>query len=164
MSAEVQAKVSKTILQQVTEVRLGGKAYRVAPPTVGTLIMVSEIISQLPQEREIRKGREKQDILAGAKDFGLLPEIIAVLVLGAKEINYNGRNMLIAKMRRRRYEKLVGKIRDSASPEEIASVTAPMLDSLQLKDFFVVTTFLQGINLTEPTKVENETEAIASGQ
>ena len=164
MSAEVQAKVADTIMQRPSEVRLGGKVYRVAPPSIGTLILVSDMISRLPEETPTRKGREKEDILAVAKDFELVPEILAALILGAKEINYTGKNFLVAKHRERKYNRLVGKLRDTASPEEVAEVIIPMLDSLQLKDFFVVTTFLQGINLTKPTKVETETEATASGQ
>ena len=84
MSAEVQAKVADTIMQRPSEVRLGGKVYRVAPPSIGTLILVSDMISRLPEDTPTRKGREKEDILAVAKDFGLVPEILAALILGAR--------------------------------------------------------------------------------
>ena len=159
---DVQTKVSDTILQRPTDAKLGGKVYRVAPPSVGTLIMVSEKISQLPEDLVTRKGREKQDILAAAKDYGIIPEIIAILILGAKEMNYTGRNPLVRRRKERRYERLVGVIRDTASPEEVEDVIVPMLSSLQLDSFFVVTTYQQGINVTKPTKVE--TEATVSGQ
>lgn len=164
MSTSVQAKVADTIMQKQLEVKLGGRIYRVAPPSIGTLILVSDMISQLPEETPTRKGREKEDILAIAKDFGLVHEIMAILILGAKEINYAGKNLFVARHRKKKYSRLVNKLRDTVSPEEAARVIIPMLDSLQLKDFFVVTTFLQGINLTKPTKVETETEATASGQ
>ena len=164
MSANVQGRVSETILQGVREVTLGGRTYRVAPPSIGTLILASAKIAELPEDFDVEEGREKQDIIAQAKDYGVIPEIMAVLILGARKIAQEGDGRLAAYRKSRRYARLVREIQDSASPSELKDVIVPMLDSLQLKDFFVVTTFLQGINVTRPTKVETQTEAIASGQ
>lgn len=162
MARNVQKKVSEAVLQEARTIKLGGRIYRVAPPTVGTLIMASAKIAELPEEMEVRKGREKEDLIAQAKDFVALPEILAILILGAKKIK-EGRSGLAAWLGARRYGRLTRRITESASPAEMREVILPMLDSLQLKDFFVVTTFLQGINMTKPTKVETQTEATASG-
>lgn len=169
MAKNVQHKVAETLLKAEHKISLGGKEYTVAPPSIGTLVYVSDLISRVPKI-EIREGSESIDILAGAKDYKILPELMAVLILGVKEIRQSvepAKKWLFGAnkgKKQTKLEALVKEINENASPIEIKNAIVPLLESLQLADFFVVTTFLNGINITKPTKVETATEATASGQ
>ena len=169
MAKNVQQKVSETLLRSELTVSLGGKEYKVAPPSIGTLVYVSDLISRVPKIN-VREGSESADIIAGAKEYRILPEIIATLILGVKEIRKSvepakKRFFMANKGKKRtKLEALMQEINENAQPSEIKAAIVPLLESLQLGDFFVVTTFLNGINITKPTKVENATGATASGQ
>lgn len=167
---KIQARVARTILQDDRRIILGGKEYRVAPPALGTLIRASEMIARLPGAIETKKGREFQDILASAKDFSALADFVAVLILGARKAiepveTYESRGFLRRKKKvvTTRAEELSREILGNVSPGEIKEAIVPLLEGLQLNDFFITTTFLSGINVTKPTKKKVETEATASG-
>ena len=155
--ANVQKKVSDTLLEKVQTVTLGNKKYKVPPPTLGTLVMVSEYISTLP-EFEMDRGDITRSVIGNAKDTGGIARILAVLILGAKKIM---RHPVIGRFRLRRISK---RILLSASPREMLLAIRSVIYGMELSDFFSLTTFLQGINITEPTKVETTTEATVSGQ
>ena len=166
----IQARVAQTILQDDHRITLGGKEYRVAPPTLGTLIRASEMIARMPGAIETTKGREFKDILSSAKDFGAIADFVSVLILGTKKARetvetYESKGLFRRKQKvvTTRGEALSREILDSVSPEEIKEAIVPLLEGLQLNDFFITTTFLSGINLTKPTKKEVGTKATASG-
>ena len=48
MKQTIEDKVAKTILQQPEEIKVGDKTYKVAPPSVATLILISGAVSRLP--------------------------------------------------------------------------------------------------------------------
>lgn len=161
----VEQKTASTILQAPVEVVLGGKTYKVAPPSIATLILASEIVSQLPQ---IKLNPEKviEESLAVAKDFSLLGDIAAVFILGARKANEKVKRTIIQRILRRPQEtaliSLSRELLHNATPRELHAAIAQILMKMQLGDFFGLTTFLTEINLLRPTKVE--TEATASGQ
>ncbi len=166
----IQARVAQTILEDSRTITLGGRSYRVAPPTLGTLIRASEMIARLPEAIEVNKGREFQDILAAAKDYGALADFAAILILGAKKAReevetYESRGFLRRKKKvvTTRAEALSREILESVSPADLKDAIIPLLEGLQLNDFFITTTFLGGINVTRPTKKKVGTKATASG-
>jgi hypothetical protein len=166
---DIQARVARTILQEHRTVVLGGKKYDVAPPTLGTLILASEMIARMPGAIVTNKGREFQDIIAAAKDYKAIASFVAVLILGAKKARetacfYGDKGLLKRrkKVETTRSEALSREILDNVSPQEIKDAIVPLLEGLQLNDFFITTTFLNGINVTKPTK-KVETKATASG-
>lgn len=167
-TSHIQARVAKTVLGQGNTIRLGGRVYHVEPPTIGTLIYVSGLIAQMPQDVNLQEGKEKQELLGLAREFSVLPQIIGALIVGAKglmdEDEPNILRRIARRQKQRAYSRVVNEIRNNASPAEIKSALVPLLENLQLTDFFVITTFLNGINLTKPTKVGTETEATASGR
>ena len=171
----IQEKVAETMLQVPTTVTIGNRKYEVAPPSFGTLMLVSAKLSSVPDIGDLT-GESPEDkakaMLRAAKDFGVLPDLLALLILGSKHIN----DKEIAVLRRRKrglagllgfredveteetaYDRLVREIRDEVSPAEMADIIPWLIGSLQLTDFFVLTTFLREINLTEPKKVEKKT-------
>ncbi|MCC8155482.1 MAG: hypothetical protein LIP01_15645 [Tannerellaceae bacterium] len=48
MAKTIESKVADTILERKMKLEIGGKYYEVAPPTTATLILVSELVAQLP--------------------------------------------------------------------------------------------------------------------
>ena len=48
--ATTETKTADAILQRVTEITIGDEVYKVAPPTLATLISVSDELSKLPDE------------------------------------------------------------------------------------------------------------------
>lgn len=151
----VQKRVTDTLLENAQIVVLGRKTYKVAPPTIGTLVMVSEKISELP-DFEVETGNILNAVMGNAKDAGAVSEICAMLILGAKRIKGFCGGWRLKRLSRR--------ILLNASPKEVLREIKAVLYGMNLSDFFSLTTFLQGINVTEPTKVEMPTEATVSGQ
>lgn len=161
----VEQKTASTILQKPMEVVLGGKTYTVAPPSIATLILASEIVSQLPK---VKLNPEKiiEDTLAVAKDFTLLGDLFAVFVLGARKANEKRKRTLWQWLRRLPSQTaraaLASELLNNATPRELNTAMEQILFKLQVGSFFGLTTFLTEINLSRPTKVE--TAATASGQ
>ena len=44
----IEKKAADTVLETADVITVGGREYRIAPPTAGTLIMVSALVSVLP--------------------------------------------------------------------------------------------------------------------
>lgn len=167
MGKTIQSKVADAILQRPQEVTLGGKTYSVAPPSIGTLILVSELISEVPIY-DVQEGKEITSMVEVAKNWKVLPRIYATLILGIKHINDEesvdgGGFFMRRKQKRKLIDILVKEIEDNVSPSELIAKMFPLIQSLELGDFFELTTFLQGIKLLEPTKVEAK-KTTASGR
>lgn len=178
MAKTLEEKVAKTILQQATKVKIGDKEYTAAPPSIATLILVSEAVSHLPQMR-LDESKIAQDSLAVAKNCKSIGDIAAILLLGARNITetittqetqrkpcfwglfYRTVKVSVIKEIDRK-AKLSKELLETLSPSEIHALIATCLSQMELGDFFALTTFLTDINLMRQTKVENETTA--SGQ
>ena len=63
---------------------------------------------------------------------------------------------------RTRGEVLGEEILEHCTAKEVQAIVANTLKQMEIASFFALTTFLKGVNLLRPTKVESET--IASGQ
>ena len=166
----IQASVAETILEHNNQIVLGGKRYSVAPPTLGTLIRASAMIARMPKRLTVTKEREYQDIMAQAKDYAPLANLVAILILGekkAREIEPSSKGGWLSKRKEKapqtREQALAREILDNVPASEIRGAIAPLMARLELDDFFVVTTFLNGINVTQPTKEKVEPEATVSG-
>lgn len=176
MEQNIETRVAQTILQKPEEMVIGGKTYTIAPPSVATLILASEIIAQLPQ---IQLDPEKvvEETLSIAKDCRVLGDLLATLILGAKHINdkverlerqrkrhlwglfYTTRTITINETAK---EALSRELLENITPRDLNNSVAKIINMMQVGDFFGLTTFLTEINLMRPTKVE--TEPTASGQ
>lgn len=172
----IQGRVADEVLQRTETVTLGGKEYEVAPPTVGTLIMVSEEIASLPQLR-LDSENLVYDVLREAKNCKAVARAVAVMILGSRmaangaKTSETERGGIFARLCARRREKaketpvdaLARELLYSASPEEMQSAVAQLIQRMQLGDFFGLTTFLNAINQTKPTR-EVEKKTTASGR
>ncbi len=155
MGSNIQKRVSDTILQKPTVIVLAGRRYRVAPPTIATLVLVSGALGQMP-DISLDKGDIMGSVLRNAKDCARVADICAVLILGARKAG------------RRRFgfgkteaERLSKRLSERVQPKELSSAVSAIMAGMQIGDFFVLTTFLQGLNTTKPTKVV--TDPTASG-
>jgi hypothetical protein len=172
----IEQEVAKTLLQTEETITIGDKQYTFAPPSVATLVLASEVVSQLPHVA-LNENRVLEDSLAIAKDCRKLGDLAAILLIGAKHINdvitypeieekrhlwglfKTKRTTMRTTTKREKYAK---ELLEDLTPRELHSLTAQIINRMQVGDFFGLTTFLTEINLTRPTKVE--TEATASGQ
>lgn len=175
-SYEIQARVADELLQAPESFSFGGVSYSIAPPTFGTLTRVSAMLARIPEEPKIpEKGKEFETIVSSAYKYGIVPRIVALLILGAKEAEKPDdsaakgisssrgfwRKKQGATARKTKLDALAERLDLEASPVELKDAIAPLLERLELKDFFVLTTFLHRLNVTKPTKVE---EATAPGR
>jgi hypothetical protein len=150
---------------------VGGNTYKAAPPSTATLILVSEAVSQLPK---IALDAEKivEETLSVAKDCRILGEIVAILILGAKNITEIKKTPQIKEKRYlwglirvkktveveeviNRKEALAREVLEELSPRELNNTVTSLLSSMNIADFFGLTTFLTEVNLLHQRKVEN---------
>lgn len=174
----LEQKVAETILQRPVEVKVGEKTYTTAPPSVATLILVSEAVSRLPHFT-LDPENVVGESLSIAKDCQALGEIVAILLLGAKNLTRRVKTEqtvekrfffgLIRRKKTVEVEKIIDckaelaqELLENLRPSELQGLTATLLQRMELGDFFGLTTFLSEINLLRQTKVG--TEATAFGQ
>ena len=170
MAKTLEEKAADTILQRAAIVKIGGKEYEAAPPSIATLILVSEAVSRLPQ-RKLDDKSIVSECLAVAKDCRPLGDIAAIMILGARHINdktndphteqkgwfrrlFSRRSNTVTKK-----EALAQEIIDTYTPSELHGLITMLLQRMDLADFFALTTFLTEVNLLRQTKVETGTTA-----
>lgn len=158
MTQTIEQKVAETILQKDNIVQVGTIHYRVAPPSIATLILASQYISKLPKIK-LDDGRIVEESLRIARECKVIGDIVAILILGAKMANKN----IISKLRyNNKRRRLAKKLLNNLTPNELYRLISDLLRHMEIGDFFGITTFLIDLNLTRPTKVVTETTA--SGQ
>ena len=145
----VEQKVSQTILEKPQSVMLGGEAYEIAPPTLATLIMISEQVSLLP---DLDGENVLTQVLAKAKDAYPLAKIAAIAILGAKKINEEKKGGKLWHKKPSEFARLCEKIATECSIQELNLVIASLLVKMQIGDFFACTTSLTAANITRPTR------------
>lgn len=161
---KIEERVADTILQRDITVSAGGRSFTVPAPTLGTLIMVSERIADIPY-----LGAEKNAavILANARQGHAIAEVLAIYILGAKAIKEDvnapkKRLPFLSKGNtpKSKLEELTEDIELSMTPGDMNALYAQLIEATDFSDFFEVSTFLREASLTRPTKVETT----ASGQ
>lgn len=150
---KVEQKTSEAVLQTAKKININGKEYHFPKPTVATIIMVSELASSLPCDI-----REEEDILhhvlATAKDMQPLGRIVAVLLLGAKQVQAEEKKSRYLRFLgyKNKVEELANKMLTELSPKELAEVVASALETLDIAFFFGTITSLTRVNVIAPTK------------
>lgn len=145
-------KVAETLLELPKVVTIGGIDYSIAPPTIGTLAMMSAEISKLDGDATDIQGIIKR----AESNADILTRIGAIVLLGAKVIKQKGEKELIL---------LADRLSTDASVAELAGLVTTALDTLDISGFFVLTTSLKGASILKPTKSEvgEDKEATAFG-
>jgi hypothetical protein len=162
MNKNIEKRASETILQKPFSVVVGKNTYEVAPPSVATLILVSEDVAKMPQIN-ISKSSEEivTTVLRTAKDCKFIGNILAILILGAKK----------AEQKRKWWQKhnkktaLAKEILYNYSPKELQKILFELLARMEIADFFALTVSLTQINLLENEKTgETVKTTTQSGQ
>lgn len=167
----IEKKVADTVLQKPYCVQIGEETYKVAPPSIATIILASELIAQLPGLKLDNKQVMFESLFV-AKDCNVLGEIVATLILGAD--NLTSEEEIIEThcfgLIRRKKKVLVdnkailsAKILKKLSPSKVNAITISILNRMEIGDFFGLTASLIEVNLIRPTKPMEEAETIVSG-
>ena len=169
----IEQQVADTILQQPTdEITIGGRTYPIGQPTPATLIMVSGLVSQLP-EIDPKSDNILVEVLAKAKDCRIIGKVLAALILGAKRIKENNKiKVTIEHVEKRwswtkfrvetirhkevnyesEYQYLAKQVLEECTVEQLRELLTRRLLEMQVADFFAVTTSLCVTNLLKRTK------------
>lgn len=147
--------VEKVILQEGGKVRIGDREYDYPSPTLGTLYMVSALISDVP---EIPDSKDTAAVVGTASCARSVAKIIATLIIGAKGLKKTANKPILrllsaVKLKPSHLDALTDEILDTFTPREALNILVKLLGESQLPDFFVLTTFLREASLTRPTKV-----------
>lgn len=162
----IESRVADAILEnKIAEIEINGTKYDIAPPTVATLILVSQIVSRLPVVERVTGAAVVNSVLHNAKDFNALGELAAVMILGAKNltekreiVTYKRTWFGLRKIKEIREEIidrksiLANEILQSLSPTALYNLIIKRFNDLDIGSFFVITTSLSEANLLKPTK------------
>lgn len=167
MNNTIESQVAAAILEKdIAEMEIEGKTYKIAPPSIATLILVSEIVSRFPiVEQDVPKEKVLYYVLHYAKQFGALGEMVAVLILGAKGLTEERmetveKRYLFGLIHRKRERKvtidkkseLAKLILDNVRPSVLFNLVVKRLNQLEITSFFGITTSLSEANILKPTK------------
>lgn len=165
--------VTDTILQRASDVIvIDGTEYPIAPPTPATLILVSELVSTLP---EVNRQADNilLEVLSIAKDLSVIGKITATLILGAKRIKEQRYITIEQATETRRWswkrfrfvvematttrkvlevDYLAERILDEVTNETMLRVVLKRLGMMQIADFFELTTSLSEANQLKRTR------------
>lgn len=159
----IESRVAAAILERPTgEIEIDGSKYIIAPPTLATLILVSELVSTLPIVEKTEDNEQKTySVLHHAKNYKALGDIAAVLILGAKAIKEDEQriekpcrwySLRRRKKRISRRKELAEKILDNVRPSVLFDCIIRRLKDNEVGIFFLITTSLSEANLLTPTK------------
>ena len=157
----MEEKVAQTLLEEPTTIIIGGEAYKVAPPSIITLVRASKYISKIPADT-IDYDHIFGSIVHKAEDYENIAWAVAVILLGNRftEVvrppfwQFWKRNKHITQG-----EVLAQKL-TKAPVSELSEAFFKALGQMDIRSFFVISTSLKGMMITKPTKeVENETTA-----
>lgn len=171
----LEKKVADAILERPSDsLTIDGVDYPIAPPSPATLILVSELVAELPDVK-LTGDNIMAGILRTARDMKPIGRIAAALILGAKRIRENrmvirevgtgkkrwswrrfGMTEATRRVTMSEMDWLSERILDEVTPKTLARVVSKRLGNMEMADFFGLTVSLSGANLTKRT-VEAET-------
>ena len=157
----MEEQVAQTLLEEPTTVTIGGEAYKVAPPSIFTLVRASKYISKIPTDT-ISEGNILGSIIHNAEEYENIAWAISVILLGkdfTQIVTYPKWQFWRKKKNVTKGELLAKKLINTPITE-VSATFFKVLGQIDIRAFFVITTSLKGMMITKPTKeVENETTA-----
>jgi hypothetical protein len=152
----IETKTAEAILQSGSETfTVAGQDYEVSKPTVATVIMCSELISQMPEVRDVQAEYIVHETLRVAKDTKIIGRIAAVLILGAKRV-LEHRKVTVESVEIDETDYIAQNILLEYSPTELEQLITGRLYKLEIGSFFGITTSLADANVLKPTRKESE--------
>lgn len=169
----IEKKVADAILEKATDtITIEGNEYPIAPPTTGTLILISALVSTMPVVKKDAKNA-LYEVLSTAKDLSVIGKIAATLILGAKRIKEQRKVCKTATTQHRHWswrkfrkvtdvttkstevlevDFLAEKLLDEVTTQTLNNIIVKRLGESQFGDFFVLSTSLSEVNLLKRTK------------
>lgn len=157
----IETQTSNLLNDTPTTIVIGGATYQIAPPTFANLARISSEIAQL-KIGTIDPAQLAEGVLREARHGYQLARIIATAIEETERTTWYQRTWRKLRERITRTT-LADRIYKTATPSEATQAFSEILQTLQLGDFFAITTFLSGARITRATKVETDTEATAHG-
>lgn len=162
----LEKRVVDAILERPAEViEIDGEKFPIAPPTVATLMLVSELVADMPMTAK-DTDNVLIEVLATAKDMAVIGKIAAVLILGAKRVAE--KRSRVAKvswhwswrcMGRKpvtvlesEVDWLARRVLEEVSPSVLMKVLTKRLLQMGVTDFFGITTSLSEANQLRKTR------------
>lgn len=157
----IETQTSNLLNDTPTTIVIGGVTYQIAPPTFANLARISSEIAQL-EIGTIDPAQLAEGVLREARHGYQLARIIATAIEETERTTWYQRMWRRLRQRITRTT-LADRIYQTATPSEATQAFSEILQTLQLGDFFAITTFLSGARITRATKVETEIGATARG-
>lgn len=156
MKKTIEEKATETILQKPAMIKIGQETYEAQPIRTATLIEASAIISKLPAAK-LNINNLVYETLSIAKNCRLLGDLAALLVLGAQQPATSNTWPQIALFKAKdRYKETLKELSDKIlyelSPKELNNLITGQLMTMEISDFFGLTTSLLEINLLKETR------------
>lgn len=165
MEHTIEQRVAAAILEKATDsIEIGGEVYPLGDPCTATLILVSELISTMPVVEKVPKEQIVYSVLHHAKDFKSLPELCAILILGAGNLTEEReiteyerfcwlfRRKVTRKVVVDRKAALAREISLNVSPSVIFDCIIGRLQDMEVGHFFSIITSLSEANMLRPTR------------
>lgn len=156
----IEQQAAGTILQKAIEIQIGNQVYEAAPASTATLILVSELVAQLPAI-QLAEDNVMIETLSVAQDCRVLGDILAVLILGAKGLKetreviepklfglWSKKNIVVID----KQAELADILLKELSPRNLNSLFIELLKSMEIADFFGLITSLLEVNLLRQTR------------
>ena len=159
----MEEKVAQTLLEEPTTIIIGGEAYKVAPPSIITLVRASKYISKIPADT-IDEEHIFGSIVHKAEDYENIAWAVAVILLGnrfTETVRPRFWQFWKRKENVTQGEILANKL-TKAPMSEISEAFFKVIGQMDIRSFFVISTSLKGMMITKSTK-EVENEMIVSG-
>ena len=159
----MEEQVAQTLLEEPTTVTIGGEAYKVAPPSIFTLVRASKYISKIPTDT-ISEGNIFGSIIHNAEEYENIAWAISAILLGKKftEIVTYPRWQFWRREKNVTKGEILAKKLINTPITEVSAAFFKVLGQIDIRAFFVITTSLKGMMITKPTK-EVVNEMTASG-
>ncbi|MDR2834583.1 MAG: hypothetical protein LBV69_00060 [Bacteroidales bacterium] len=143
--------VGKTIFQDFTEITILDRIFKVAPPTIGTMILVSEEIGKM-DKLDLKNETDNEIIfktIANAENGVFLGRILAIMILGAKIIKKGHKKDIKSffKPKNKTLDKLTEYIIDNTSADNLFIIFKEILSMQKIDFFFANMQFLNEVNL-----------------
>lgn len=162
----IESRVASAILERnVGNIEIEGVTYEIAPPSIATLIVVSEFIASLPIVEKVEKTEIVNSVLHHARFFRPLGDIAATLIIGAKSLTeervvVQEKRYLFGLIKRKSKKKikidkraeLAKAILENVRPTVLFNVVVQRLQDMEISSFFAITTSLSEANILKPTK------------
>ncbi len=181
MAQTIEQRTARAILETDEEtINIGGTQYTYGKPTLATIIMVSELVAELPTfPTQVDSSGVVHAVLQGAKDERVIGKILACLILGAKRIKEKRHVTLEAPVQRwwqfwkrtkaattkLEYDHIAEQALDNLDVSDAVAIISTRLGKLNISGFFALTTSLKTeADILKPTKSGVESQTTAYGQ